>query len=141
MMKKIYTLSLLITFVITGLSAQDNYKVIVNSANSISSISQAELANLFLKKITKFSNGTIAVPVDQIESSPVRSAFSTAVLKKSVAAVKSYWQQQLFSGAGVPPEEKKSDDDVIAFVKANPGAIGYVSSGSGTAVVKVLSVE
>jgi ABC-type phosphate transport system substrate-binding protein len=141
MVKYKYILTLIFIFSFVGLFAQDSYKVIVNSSNSISSVNKTELANLFLKKVTKFSNGTTAQPVDQVESSAIREAFSNSVLKKSVAAVKSYWQQQLFSGAGVPPEEKKTDSDVIEFVKANDGAIGYVSAGASTGGVKVVSVQ
>jgi ABC-type phosphate transport system substrate-binding protein len=33
------------------------------------------------------------------------------------------------------------DDDVVAFVKGNPGAIGYVSAGASTAGVKVIDVK
>jgi len=52
-----------------------------------------------------------------------------------------YWQQQIFSGKDVPPSNKSSDDDVIAFVKSNPGAIGYVSGSAAVAGVKVVAVK
>ena len=45
------------------------------------------------------------------------------------------------SGKEVPPATKASDDDVIAFVKATPGGIGYVSAGASTAGVKVIDVK
>ena len=107
--------------------AQD-FKVIVNSANSTSDLSAEVAAKLFLKQTSKFPNGTSAQPVDLGKASPVR-------------AVETYWQQQIFSGKDVPPAAKASDDDVIAFVKANPGAIGYVSAGASTAGVKVIDVK
>ncbi len=120
--------------------AQD-FKVIVNSANSTSDLSADVAAKLFLKQTPKFPNGTAAQPVDLSKSSPVRAAFSKAVLSRPVPAVETYWQQQIFSGKDVPPAAKASDDDVIAFVKANPGAIGYVSAGASTAGVKVIDVK
>ena len=123
------------------LNAQDNVKIIVNPANTISSITVSELSNIFLKKVSKFDNGDKAVPVDQVADSPVRVSFSDQYLGKSVSAVKNYWNQQLFSGAGVPPEEKQNDAAVINFVKANAGAIGYVSSGASITEVKVLNVH
>jgi len=55
--------------------------------------------------------------------------------------VKSYWQQQIFSGRDVPPVEKSSDAQVVAFVKQNPGAIGYVAEGTDTAGTKVVTVQ
>lgn len=106
-------------------SAQaQGYVVIVNSADATSSISKADLSNIFLKKGGKLT------PVDQGKGASVRESFSKDVHGRPVAAVQSYWQQQIFSGKNVPPAEKGSDAEVIAFVKANPGSIGYVSSGA-----------
>lgn len=120
--------------------AQD-FKVIVNSANSTESLSADVAAKLFLKQTTKFPNGTAATPVDLPKGSTVRAAFSKAVLNRPVASVETYWQQQIFSGKDVPPAAKGSDDEVVSFVKANPGAIGYVSAGASTAGVKVIDVK
>ena len=118
------------------------YQIIVHSSNPLSSISRDEASKLFLRKATKWSTGAEVVPVDQPEGSDTRAAFTKAVLKKSVAAVKSYWQQQIFSGRGVPPTEKGTDADVVAFVRANPNAIGYVSSSAPVSgSVKILTVR
>lgn len=121
-------------------SAQD-FKVIVNSANATTDLPAAVVSKIFLKEAAKFPNGSAATPVDQGKASPVRASFSKAVIGRPVAAVETYWQQQIFSGKEVPPAAKSSDDDVVAFVKANPGAIGYVSAGASTAGVKVIDVK
>jgi ABC-type phosphate transport system substrate-binding protein len=120
--------------------AQD-FKVIVNSANSTSELPAAVASKIFLKEAAKFPNGTAATPVDQGKASPVRAAFSKSIVGRPVASVETYWQQQIFAGKEVPPPAKTSDDDVIAFVKANPGAIGYVSAGAATAGVKVVDIK
>jgi ABC-type phosphate transport system substrate-binding protein len=124
----------------TTAMAQD-FKVIVNSGNATSELPGDVAAKLFLKQALKFPSGTAAQPVDQAKGSPVRASFSKAVLNRPVAAVETYWQQQIFAGKEVPPPAKTSDDDVIAFVKANPGAIGYVSAGAATAGVKVVDIK
>ena len=36
---------------------------------------------------------------------------------------------------------RASDDEVLAFVRATPGAIGYVSAGASTSGVKVITVR
>lgn len=122
------------------LQAQE-FKVIVNSANSTSELTADVATKVFLKQSLKFPNGTVAQPVDLGKAAPARVAFTRAVLGRAVGAVESYWQQQIFSGKDVPPPAKASDDDVIAFVKANPGAIGYVSGGAPLAGVKVVTVR
>ena len=129
------------SLVTTGTVQAQDFKVIVNSANATASLSVGEAAKIFLKESAKFPGGSAATPVDQGKSSPVRTAFSKAVIGRSVGAVETYWQQQIFSGKEVPPAAKSSDDDVVAFVKANPGAIGYVSAGASTAGVKVIDVK
>lgn len=115
------------------------YVVIVNGGNAVKSLSKEQLTSIFLKKTVKWDGGAVIAPVDQDKSSKVRESFTKAVHGRSVSAVDSYWQQQIFAGKDVPPPERDSDADVIAFVKANPNAIGYVSAGSAVpADVKVL---
>jgi ABC-type phosphate transport system substrate-binding protein len=70
----------------------------------------------------------------------MRTNFSQAVLGKSLEMVESHWQAQVFSGKGTPPKELGSDAAVVNFVRSNPGAIGYVTSGANTDGVKVINV-
>ena len=122
-------------------SAQEgHFKLVVNAANSVSTVSRDEAARYFLKKTAAWPDGSAVQPVDQAPG-PTRRVFTSAVLRKDVFAVKSYWETQIFSGRAVPPPEKPSDAAVIAFVKENPGAIGYVSAaaplGEGVREIKV----
>jgi ABC-type phosphate transport system substrate-binding protein len=115
------------------------YVVIVNGGNTVKSLSREQLTSIFLKKTAKWDGGAAIAPVDQDKSSKVRESFTKAVHGRSVSAVDSYWQQQIFAGKDVPPPERSSDTDVIAYVRSNPNAIGYVSAGSTVpADVKVL---
>lgn len=143
-MKKLISLFLLFAFpFIAGLlEAGDapSFKIVVNASNSTSSLSRAEISNLFLKKTTVWSNGNKVLPIDQAEGAAVREAFSEQIHGKNVSAIKGYWQKQIFSGRGVPPPEKESDKEIIAYVQENPGAIGYISGatpiGDGIRVLK-----
>lgn len=109
-------------------SAEPGLRVVVNESNPIASLSREELSELFLKKTTGWPDGTVVLPVDQFEDSEAREAFNRDIHKKSLSAVRAYWQQRIFSGRDVPPPEKDSDAAVIAFVKRNRGGIGYVMS-------------
>jgi len=133
--------AMVLAMAISAFASAADFKVIVNSSNSSAKISKTDLNAIFLKKMAKWSDGVPAAPVNQSKKSPVRDSFTTTVHGKSVAAVDSYWQQQIFSGRDVPPPEKSSDADVVAFVKANPGAIGYVTNAAATAGVKTVDVE
>jgi ABC-type phosphate transport system substrate-binding protein len=118
------------------------FVVIVNSDNPVTTVSRTELAEIFLKRLTKWPAGTRIVPVDLPQRSSVREDFSKAVHNRSAAAVTAYWQQQIFSGKDVPPPEKRTDADVVAFVRENPGGVAYVGAGTplGTGV-KVVTVR
>ncbi|HEX2717641.1 MAG TPA: hypothetical protein VHM67_08150 [Gemmatimonadaceae bacterium] len=107
--------------------APSSYKVIVNAQNPVTSLPRAKVAKLFLRRAT-WPSGAAVQPCDLPEKSPVRVEFTKVVHGKSVIAVKSFWQQQIFAGRDVPPPEKTADAEVIAFVLANPGAIAYVSA-------------
>jgi ABC-type phosphate transport system substrate-binding protein len=117
------------------------YQVIVNPRNPTGVVERKFLADVFLKKITRWSHEEIVRPVDLRPDSPVRQTFCDDVLKRSVAAVKSYWQQLVFSGRDVPPPELGSDDEVVAYVLKHAGAVGYVSGGASLQGAKILIVR
>jgi ABC-type phosphate transport system substrate-binding protein len=116
------------------------YVVIVHPANPTTSMNRRFLADAFLKKTTRWDNGETIRPVDQAPESSVRRRFSDEVLKRSVAAVRNYWQQIIFAGRGVPPPELSGDEEVIKYVTDHAGAVGYVS-GSNTGGAKVITVD
>jgi ABC-type phosphate transport system substrate-binding protein len=118
------------------------FVVVVHADNPVEGIDREALSNLFLKRSTKWPAGNLAEPVDQSTKSSAREAFSRSVLRKSVTAVRTYWQQQIFSGRDVPPREKASDAEVLDAVKATPNAVGYVAASTALpAGVKILIVR
>jgi ABC-type phosphate transport system substrate-binding protein len=118
--------------------AGTGFQVIVNEGNSLSSVSRELLGDIFLKRRSEWQDGVSARPVDLKPDAPARKAFSQDVLRRSVAAVKSYWQQLIFSGRGVPPPELDSEQAVVAHVMSHRGAVGYVSVGTELGRAKVL---
>jgi len=122
-------------------AAAPSFRVIVHPANPIASAARDFLADAFLKKITRWDDGEALRPVDQRADSEVRREFSEHVLKRSVQAVKTYWQQRIFSGRGVPPPEFESDAAVVEYVLKHRGAVGYVSGACELGGAKVLAVS
>ena len=78
-------LGLRLSSVTTTLTAQE-FKVIVNSANSTAELPSDVAAKLFLKQVAKFLNGTAVLPVDLAKTSAVRASFSKAVCSRSFRA-------------------------------------------------------
>jgi hypothetical protein len=118
-----------------------DFRVIVHPSNPLRSVDRTLVADAFLKKVTRWEEGEVIRAVDQRADSAVRRRFSESILKRSVGAVRSYWQQRIFSGRDVPPLELESDDSVVVFVAKYPGAIGYVSGAAKLSGVHELSIK
>jgi ABC-type phosphate transport system substrate-binding protein len=116
-------------------------RVIINASNATVRLDHRFVADAFLKKRTRWDDDRAIQPADLGQKSSVRDRFSRDVLERDVASVRRYWAQQVFSGHGVPPPELASEADVVKYVAAHPGAIGYVSANVSLAGVKVVEVE
>jgi hypothetical protein len=120
--------------------ASQSFRVVAHPTIASRSVATGDLSRMFLKQTSRWPDGTAVRPVDLTVDSEVRRAFSEEVIGRTVAAVRSYWQQAIFSGRGVPPPELESDAAVIAYVLRTEGAIGYVSSGAATGAARILEV-
>ena len=130
-----------IASIIPAIAAGQDFKIVINETNRTSSISKRDVSRCFMKQTNTWISGQPVVPVDLAASSETRQAFSVAIHNRDVNAVKSYWQREIFSGRGAPPAEKASDQEVLAFVRANPGAVGYVSADADVGEgVRVLAI-
>lgn len=119
----------------------EGFRVVVHPDNRISALTEDELSRLFFRRTTRWEDGTRAQPVDQPRSSSTRESFSQAVFGRSASAMVAYWQQQIFSGRGVPPLELAGDQAILEFVAAHAGAIGYVSRDISLQGVKRVEVR
>jgi len=118
------------------------FQVIVHPSNPAESVSRRQLSDMFLKKLTHWPDGTTAEPVEPPEKSRTRAYFLSDVMNgRSALALKMFWQKRVFSGRDTPPLEKASEEEVVAFVKATPGAIGYVAPTTPVVGVKVLELK
>jgi ABC-type phosphate transport system substrate-binding protein len=120
-----------------------DFKVVVNSANPVTALPRDTVNRMFLRKKTTWPSGQTVVPVDQHTNSATRRAFSKAILGKEPLEIAAYWNQQIFSGRALPPPSKSTDKEVLAYVRDNPNAIGYVAAdatiGEGVKIVAVTS--
>ncbi len=104
--------------------------MVIHAENPTTELSAAKVARMFLKKLKRWDHGDRVAPIDLDAKSPIRKDFTKAVHGKSVTAINSFWQRMIFSGRGVPPLEESSEEKILDFVRADPGAIGYVAAGT-----------
>jgi hypothetical protein len=122
-------------------AADDRYQVIVHPGNPVAWIDQGFLRSAYLKKEIEWSDGQAILPVDLASRYAVRQQFTHDVLRKTAAQLKSYWSQRIFSGKGAPPPEADASVDVIAYVLAHPGAVGYIPANLAPGGAKVIEVR
>jgi hypothetical protein len=122
-------------------SPSSEFVVVVNRQNAATSVSREFLADAFLKKASHWDGGETIRSVDQRADSSARNAFSSSVLKRTVRAVRNYWQQRIFSGGDLPPPELDSDDAVVGYVARYRGGVGYVSRSANLGDTKVVAVQ
>ena len=120
--------------------ADEGFVIVVHPSNQAAQeLTRAQLSQLFLKKTTRWADATRVLPVEPIGPASLRERFCRRIHGKSALAIRSFWYQQIFSGREVPPLEEASDALVAAYVRKNPGAIGYLSPGADVTGLAVLS--
>ncbi len=67
--------------------------------------------------------------------------FLNEMLGKSTSAFDSHWKQVIFTGKGRPPKTADYEEEIVQYVSATDGAIGYIGSGTAHADVKMIEVK
>jgi ABC-type phosphate transport system substrate-binding protein len=106
------------------------FQVVVHPSVRGTWISRASLTAVFTGKTDRWGDKGVAKPVDQSAKSPVRRAFTASVLGVSMGELQRYWQDRVAADRRFPPPIKASDEEVLQFVAATSGAVGYVAAGT-----------
>lgn len=115
-------------------SALADIAVIVNPKNPAASMGAADVANIYLGKVSGLTT------VDLPEGSPIRDAFYQKVTNKNAVQVKSIWARLVFTGAAFPPKQAASAEEVKKIVSGDAKAIGYIDKSAIDDSVKAILV-
>ncbi len=122
-------------------TAQESITIIVNPDVEVSSLSQAELALIYLGKKTFWDSGARITPSLLTEKSPLTELFLKESVRKTVRQYRAYWKRRLFSGQGTAPKTFPSSKQVANYVADNPGAIGVVDASFADDRVRVIELS
>lgn len=100
--------------------------------------SLGEIAAIYLDRLTIWPDGSRIIPVNREATSAVRAEFTARVLHQDNASLAAYWNQMHFMGK-LPPVVQESEQAMLAFIRAVPGSIGYISDTTAPVGVKVLA--
>jgi len=118
-------LSLFVLFFSSFLAAAD-FAVVVGPDSPIHSLERQQVANIFLSKTNRLSDGSKAKPME-LTNSDLRSLFYKAITSKSLQQVNSYWTVLIFTGRGKPPIVQDSREQLIKILLSDPHTIAYLS--------------
>jgi ABC-type phosphate transport system substrate-binding protein len=117
------------------------FVVIVNLANPVKSLTNAELQRIFRKQSRMWPHGEQTVPVDWDSTHYLRAVFSKQVMNRSVREMAEYWVQQSMTQGLTPPSTLRSARSVLRFVASVPGAISYVPPSEVDDTVRVVPIN
>ena len=121
-------ISLTISSASSAASEAGRFTVVVHASRP-SALTRQQVADIFLKRATRWSDGTPVTAFDLSVGDPTRKEFSKTVLGRSPESVVYLWQQELTT-RNVKPRLVKSASDGHSFVGSTEGGIGYVSEGT-----------
>ena len=124
-----------------GLFAQGSMAelvVVVSAKNSLTGLSEDQVANIFMGRSSFSMSGEDAVPIDLAEDSAARAEFYRQVTGKSSAQLKAYWSKLIFTGRAQPPREVTDAAALKKLLDSRPSAVGYLDKNDVDASVKVV---
>jgi len=98
------------------------------------SLNADDIRNVYLGE-KQLAGSLRLVPVS---NSAIQGEFLAKVLQTDEPKFQARWIRKRFREGMTPPQTLGSDAEVLSFVRATPGAVGYVSSTGDATGIKVL---
>lgn len=128
----------LLLLLVGVLPASAELVVVVNARSGVAVLSRNEVINIFFGRYRQYFNGQEAQPVDLVDTNPERARFYRKLVGKDLAEINAYWSRQLFSGRMQAPPKVANAEEVLRWIGAHPGGIGYVELSKADARVRVV---
>lgn len=133
-------LALAVSLSLVGASAQaGDLVVVVNRANPARALTRDELAVVFTMARSRWSDGSVIVPLSYAPDDGTRNTFDRVVLGMDPAKVGRFWLDQRIRGITRTPRQLGQPAVAVRLVARVKGAIAYVPAGTDTAAVKVVA--
>ena len=131
---------LLLSCMLFSTTALADAIAIVKADHASDTVSKKDLKKMFLGKTKSWDDGSPVILVI-LEGGDAHEKFVKKFAGKTAKQFQNFWRKMVFSGKGKMPQAFASEAELVAFVAANPGAVGYVAKGSPIDGAKELKVE
>ena len=125
----------------SGKAYAEGFSIVVNAKSTITA-DVNDIKNVYLKRQTKWSDGTEAIPFGRPLDSSEQEAFMLSVLGMSKAELDSYWASEKSKTGLKSPRKINSVSILLRQIRRKEGAFGIISSSDVSRMpdgVKVLS--
>ena len=109
-----------------GARAGDDFVVIAHPG--VPRVDAATLQRLYMGRAIEVAGSPVAV-VNAAPGTGARERFLGQVLNLDNERYVAYWTVRRHVGKGVPPREFRSSAEIVEYVQATPGALGYIPPG------------
>jgi ABC-type phosphate transport system substrate-binding protein len=136
-----YPLALALLLLSLGMHAHSAFAqvvVVVSARSTIPSLTQQQIADIFMGKVSRLPDGPAVIPIDQAEDSAIREKFYLQATGKSPAQMKAYWSKIIFTGRGQPHRQVASVGEIKKLVAADTSMIAYVDAGAVDASLRIV---
>ncbi len=102
-------------------------EVVVIGNNNVPKMDIETIQKIYTGKYIAVS-GVSVIPVGSKPGSAERNRFLQEFLNQDEEKYTAYWTVRRYIGKGTPPAELASASEVINYVQATPGAVGYIDA-------------
>ena len=111
---------------LTVTRAQAGQTVIIGHEN-VPKMDASTIQKIYTGKIISVASISIT-PVAFKPGTPARTRFLREFLRQDEDKYTAYWTVRRYIGKGIPPTELSGTAEVVRYVVATPGAIGYLDA-------------
>jgi ABC-type phosphate transport system substrate-binding protein len=127
------------TSVAASALAQD-LKIVAHESVSEDTLTAEKVQDIYLGKKTRWAGGKKIIPLMLGQDNQVHLAFAAAVIKKPEPKFSGYWKLKLFIGEDTPPKAFAAERELVEYLSATEGAVGYVSASTDLMPYKSVKV-
>lgn len=115
--------------------------VVVSTKNPIASLTNAEVARIFLRRMTRWPNRWPITVYERPVKEKIRQSFSKRILNKKPEALFEYWMNIEMTRGVKPPKVLRSAKLVKRYLERVKGGIAYIYEDEVDATVKVIEIK
>ena len=111
--------------------------VVVPTDSMVKSLSDLDVANIFLARTNRYPNGEKSIPIE-LKNDILREMFYQNISGKTPKQLTAYWTTLVFTGKGRPPKGYMTNNELMHKFEMDSRAITYLDKAHVTSNMRVV---